>query len=934
MEVGEGGARELMTDLPTGTVTFLFTDLEDSSRLWERYPEAMSLALASHDEILRSVIEANNGSVVKPAGDGVHAAFWSATDALWAALEAQRALMREEWAEQIGPLQVRMALHTGATEEREGDYYGPPVNRAARLLSAAHGGQVLLSLATQELVRDTLPAGASLEDLGERRLKDLFRLERIYQLKTPDLPSQFPPLRTLEGRANNLPMQPTPLVGREREIEEIVEQLRSDQVRLLTLTGPGGTGKTRLALQAGADLLEEFEDGVFFVALAAITDPALVAPTVVRTLGLTERGAQPPEELLTGYLRDGQTLLLFDNFEQILDSAPLLDELLYTAPNLKILVTSRTPLSLYGEHEFPVPPLSLPDPSSLVTLESLARYEAIRLFVERAKAVRPNFALTQENAPAVAEICARLDGLPLAIELAGARVRMLPPQALLQRLSNRLKLLKGGPRNLPARQRTLRATIDWSYELLTEEEKQLLGRLSVFFGGCTLEAIEALCDVEGHFPMDTLEGVSSLLEKSLLRQEEGPEGEPRFVMLEVVQEYAREKLEESGAVQEIKRAHAEHYLALAEEADPELKGPDQLEWIRRLETEHDNMRVALRWAHQRGETELALRLGGALWWFWFVRGYYDEGRRWLEGALTANGRGSVESRAMALAGIGALALEQGDLDRAEEACQEGLELFVEEVSAGSEAKLYLLLSLGHVALDREDHSRATELFEESLALSREMGHGWGLARSVMALATVTHKQGDLKRATELYEESMDLFRDQGDKRGLARCLNNLGLEVYSLGDLGRAAKLTAESVSLMRELGAGADTALALCNLGWMALLQNDFHGTADFYEESLNLAWDTGMKPIVLPILEGYACMAGARGEARRAARLWGAAQVLHEAKGIPRDIDWLEEADERISDIRLRMDEQAWEGALAKGRAMTLEEAVAYALEKNEDR
>ena len=593
-------------------------------------------------------------------------------------------------------------------------------------------------------------------------------------------------------------------MGREREVQEIAERLRSEKVRLLTLTGPGGTGKTRLALQAGADLFEEFEDGVFFVALATITDAKLVPSTIAGPLGIKESAEQPLMETLKCYLHHKHLLLILDNFEQVLEGAPIVGELVAACPKLKVVATSRIPLRLYGEQEYPVPSLTLPDTRILPPLKVLTQYEAVRLFVERARAVKADFSVTNENAPAVAEICARLDGLPLAIELAAARVRLLSPQAMLTRLGNRLKLLKGGARDLPTRQQTLRGTIDWSYELLTEEEKTLFVRLSVFAGGHTLEAIEEICDSGGD--IDALEGVESLLEKSLLRREEGPNGESRFDMLETVHEYAREKLEESG------------------------------------EAEHNNMGGALGWALLRGETELALRLGGALWWFWFVRGHYSEGRRWLEGALAMDGRGSLESRARALAGVGALALEQDELDRAEEACEEGLELLVHEATERSEAKLYLLLSLGHVALSREDHSRATALFEESLAMSRDMEHGLGLAGSVMSLATVSYEQGDSQRATELFEESMDLFRERGDKLGLAWCLINLGLVVYSRGDLGRAAKLTEEGVALLRELGAGADTAIGLCNLGWMALLQDDLGRAADLYEESLALAWDTGL--------------------------------------------------------------------------------------------
>jgi predicted ATPase/class 3 adenylate cyclase/Tfp pilus assembly protein PilF len=921
-----------MRGLPTGTVTFLFTDIEDSTKLWERSPKPMQRALTRHEEILRSATEEHDGYVFKTVGDAFCCAFSTTGDALEAALKAQRALLAKVgWPEETGPLRVRMALHVGATEERDGDYFGPPVNRVARLLSAGHGGQVLLSLATQELVRDRLPEEVSLLDLGEHRLKDLFRPEKVFQLMAPGLPAEFPPLRTLEGHPNNLPLQPTPLVGRQREASEIAERLRGEQARLLTLTGPGGTGKTRLALQVAADLLQEFGDGVFFVSLAAVADRELVSSTIAGSLGLKASAGQSLEESLEAYLREKKLLLVLDNFEQVLEGAPLVGELLGGCHNLKVLATSRTPLMLYGEQEYPVPPLELPDPVRLPPLERLAQYEAVRLFVERARAMKPDFEVTNDNAPAVAEICVRLDGLPLAIELAAARTKLLPPRALLSRLSNRLKLLKGGARNLPVRQRTLRTTIDWSYDLLTEEEKRLFWRLSVFAGGFTLEAIEEVCDPEGR--LEALEVVGSLLEKSLLRQEEEADGASRFAMLETVKEYAREKLEESGETEKIKRAHIEYFLALAEEANPKLKGPDQLEWLQRLEAEHENMRAALEWTLQQGEKQLMLRLGGLLWWFWFVRGHYSEGRRWLEGALATGGQGSVESRAMALAGVGALAFEQDDLDRAEEASAAGLELLEGRASERAGIRPYLLLTLGHVALEKGDHGRAARLFEQSLSSSRKIGDGLGLAGSIMSLASESYEQGDLERATELYEEGIGLFREQGDKLGLAWCLINLGLVAYSQGDLRRAAKLTEEGVALLRDLGARADAAVGLCNLGWISLLQNDPGIAADHFEESLTLARDTQMQPIILTTLEGFACLAGARGEARRAARLWGAIRSL-ETKGIPRDTDFLVEADARMSAVRSDMGEQAWEEGLAEGRAMPIEEAVSSALEANGDR
>ena len=488
-------------------------------------------------------------------------------------------------------MRVRMALHTGAAEEQGGDYFGPPLNRVARLLSAAHGGQVLLSLPTQELVRDVLPLDSELRDLGEHRLKDLARPERGYQLVAPDLPADFPSLRTLESRPNNLPMQPTLLVGREREVEDVRGRLLAPEVRLLTLTGPGGTGKSRLALQSAADLIEEFEDGVFFVALATLTDHTLVTSSVAQVLGVRESGDQPLLEGIKDYLQDKRLLLVLDNFEQVLEAAPQAGEILSAAPRLKVLATSRIPLGIYGEREYAVPPLAIPDPKRLPTLEVLSQYEAVRLFIERAEATKAGFEITSENAPAVAEICARLDGLPLAIELAAARIKLLPPSSILARLTNRLKLLTGGARDLPERQRTLRGAIEWSHTLLDEGEKTLFARMAIFSGGRTLEAIEAVCDAQGDLPMDAFDSVSSLVDKSLLRQEEGPEGEPRFMMLETIQEYAREKLRESGEAEEIGHAHARHFLGLAEEA--ELTGPEQAWWLERLEAEHDNLRTTL-----------------------------------------------------------------------------------------------------------------------------------------------------------------------------------------------------------------------------------------------------------------------------------------------------------------------------------------------------
>src|SRR5215216_6214663 len=499
-----------MASPPTGTLTFLFTDIEGSTKLWEDNAPAMQAALARHDELIRRAIEERGGYVFKTVGDAFCAAFPTAPDALEAALETQRRLLSSDW-EQSEPFRVRMALHMGAAEERDGDYFGPPFNRVARLLSAAHGGQVLLSLPTHEMVRDQLPAGTSLAVLGEHRLKDLFRPERVFQLVSPDLPSEFPPLRTLEAYRNNLPLQPTPLVGREKEVSEVCHLLGGEATRLLTLTGPGGIGKTRLALQAAADLLDDFPDGTFFAQLATLSEAGLLLPAVAETLGVRESGEQLLDESLKDYLKERRLLLVLDNFEQVLGAAPTVTELLAAAPGLKVLATSRAPLGLYGEHEYAVPPLSVPDVRHLPDFKTLSQYEAVRLFIERAKAAKADFEVTDESAPAVAEICVRLDGLPLAIELAAARIKMLPPKAMLQRLSSRLKLLTGGARDLPVRQRTLRGAIEWSHTLLGDGEKTLFARMAVFSGGRTLEAVEAICDAEGDLPVDAFEGGSSLV---------------------------------------------------------------------------------------------------------------------------------------------------------------------------------------------------------------------------------------------------------------------------------------------------------------------------------------------------------------------------------------------------------------------------------------
>jgi predicted ATPase/class 3 adenylate cyclase len=884
-----------MADLPTGTVTFLFTDVEGSTKLWERYPEAMRASMARHDEVLLGVMESSGGFVFKTVGDAFCVAFPSAPHALEAALAAQRALL-SEGQEKTGPLRVRMALHTGSADERGRDYFGTPVNRVARLLSAGHGGQILLSSATKELVRDALPEGASLRDLGERRLKDLFRPERVFQLISPDLPTSFPLLKTLDARTNNLPAQPTPLVGRESELGEVRDLLRAEGVRLLTLTGPGGIGKTRLGLQVAAELLDEFEDGVFFMALAPIIDPALVASAIAEPLGVVEAGDQPLEEGLKDYLGGKELLLVLDNFEQVLGGAPLVGQLLSECPKLKVLATSRSVLKVYGEQEYPVPPLELPSPGRLPPIDRLSQYEAVRLFIERAKGAKPDFSVTDENAPAVAEICARLDGLPLAIELAAARIKLLTPSAMLERLGSRLKLLGGGARDLPERQRTLRGTIEWSHTLLEEGERVLFARLAVFAGGRTLEAIEAVCDAKGDLPMDALEGVSSLLDKSLLRQEEGPEDEPRFVMLETIHEYARERLEESGEAGEVRRLHAEYLLALAEATGPELSGKDQLACLERLEAEHDNFRAALTWSLKRAP-ETALRMAAALARFWEKRSYFSEGSSWLGAAVRLS-----ES--------------------------------VEAATTDSATRAKLLSEAGTFAFFRTDFDHAVVLHGEALELYRQVGDDSGVAFALMCLGAQHMEKGDHERAAPFLEEALALSRTIGDKRNTAGTLHNLGEVERQRGNYEQAKALGMESIALWREIKDDWNLSMVV---GWVGLLEvwsGDEPDLAEgFLKDALALERELGNWAYGAYCLESFAGLAGARGQGARAARLWGAAEALRTSIGAPRPLDARLLYKPSMAATRALLGEAEWEEAFAQGMAMSAEEAAEYALGEGDD-
>jgi predicted ATPase/class 3 adenylate cyclase len=610
----------------SGTLTFLFTDLEGSTRLWERFPQAMRRALERHDAILRTAVTAAGGRVVKTTGDGLMAAFASARAAVRACLAAQRGLAEEPWQE-TGPLRVRMGLHAGEAQPRGDDYFGPAVIRSARIMAVGHGGQVLLSAATAALVADQLPDEAALLDLGAHRLKDLGRPEHLFQLVHPALRRGFPPLATPDRRPNNLPTQTSTFVGRDTELREIRARIEDESVRLLTLTGPGGTGKTRLALRVAADEIDRFDHGVFFIDLSAVRDTQAVLAGIARTIGLTEAGDRPLLAELERQVRDQRILLLLDNFEQVMAAAPTAVELLSRCPRLELLVTSREALRVRAEHLYAVPPLSVPQPDGRRQAAELAGYEAVQLFVDRARAVRPDFRLTDENSAAVADICLRLDGLPLAIELATARVTLFAPVALRERLGSRLALLRGGPRDLPARQRTLRATIEWSYQLLEPGERRLFELLSVF-AGAGVEAVEAVAgelDWVTATDVDTLDGLASLLDKSLLGRTDPGDAEPRLLMLETIREYAAERLDERPEfAAAARRAHAAYFADFARRQWRHLTGRRRETALAAMEADVDNLRLAWRHWVAEGDREQLNKLTDSLWLLYDARGWHHD----------------------------------------------------------------------------------------------------------------------------------------------------------------------------------------------------------------------------------------------------------------------------------------------------------------------
>jgi predicted ATPase/class 3 adenylate cyclase len=873
-----------MRQLPTGTVTFLFSDIEGSTRLLRELGEGYAAVLKRHGEIVRGAISKEGGVERGTEGDSFFVAFATAPGALRAAVAIQQGLTEHPWPSGL-PVRVRIGIHTGEGVLSGSDYVGIDVHRAARIAAAAHGGQVVLSAATHELVAHVLPPETRLRDLGQHRLKDIVNAEHLYDVVVDGLPSDFPPLRTLDARPNNLPLQLTSFIGREEQLEETKQLLAT--TRLLTLTGPGGTGKTRLALQLAAEVLPEYPDGAFFVDLGPINDVALVPAVIAQALKVQEEPGVSILDTLKGHVREKELLLVLDNFEQVADAGPIVEELLTASAKLKAIITSRVVLSLRGEHEYEVPPMAVPNLQRLPDPESLQQSPAIRLFAERAAAVEPRFRLTRENAAAVAAIAVRLDGLPLAIELAASRAKLLAPQQILSRLQQSSSLLSSRSPTLPERQRTLRTAIAGSYELLTEDERRLFAEVSIFRGGWSLEAAESIVDADGA-RIDALDGLSSLRDKSLVRVAVTPaRGESRFSMLETIREFAHDRLAETGELEAVGQRHGEYFLSRAIDTESELTGTEQSKWLDYWDSELDNLRTALRWAVDSKRFELAQRAAGAIWRFWQQRGHLSEGRRWIDEVLAGPGAArATEARAKALTGGGGIAWWQ------------------------------------------IDHAAARRYYREALTIERELGNPERIAEALYNHAFVLGAAGEMDGATRNLEESVELFRTSGNQHGVARGLTMLVIGDAQAGNWDGAIRKLAEGVAIWRRLGDRLQLAFTLVWLGFAYGRARRWREARSAVLEALDLFREAGNATGIALAFRDLAFISNWGGHPQEALQLAAAAEALREqlGGGPPPGFGGMLEGDP-AADARRQLSEDVARLRWEEGLRMGLDDAVAFA-------
>ena len=913
-----------MPSLPTGTVTFLFTDIEGPTRLLQhlgdrRYAEV----LAEHQRLLRDAFVEGHGQEVDTQGDAFLVAFSRAREAVATAVAAQQAIMIHAWPDDA-TLRVRMGLHTGEPVSESGRYVGLDVHRAARICSAGHGGQILLSQAVGVLAAHDLPPGVSLRDLGNHRLRDLNEPEHVLQVVHPDLPSDFPPLKSLNSRLHNLPIQLTSFIGREQDIAEVKRLMAS--TRLLTLTGTGGTGKTRLAVQVAAEELEEFADGVWSIELAPITDPALVPQTAASTLGVREHPGQPILATLVDYLRPKHLLLILDNCEHLITTcAHFAATLLQQCPSLRILATSREALGIGGETTWRVPSLTLPDPKDPSALDRLMQYEGLRLFVARAVANNPKFQITPNNAPAIIQVCSHLDGIPLAIELAAARVRALAVEQVAARLDDRFRLLTGGSRAALPRHQTLRAAIDWSYDLLSLKEREFLRYLSVFAGGWTLEAAETVCAGEGIEGLDVLDLLTQLIFKSLVIMDEH-DGTVRYRLLETVRQYAQHRLVKTEGATAVQERHRDFFLALAEDADSHLWGAEEILWLGRLEAEHDNLRAALGWSLEREDAEAALRLAGALGWFWYRRGYWAEGWGRLRRALDIGKNAAPATRVRSVRMAGMLAYARGDLDQSTQLHGDALVLS-RQLGDASEIGRSLYF-LGLAMASKGDPQQADRVFEESLRRSREVADTWTAAAALRYRGALAARHEDYARARALLAESLALFRGIGYTRGMGGSLWHLSSVAYNQRNYAEAATFGEESLAISQGMRDEESTALALTALGSVAGKKGEHDKAVTLLRNALLIHKKMGNKRQVIHVLEGLGAADALQGHMQRAARLFGAAAVLHKTTGTGSSFVGPAEYDEDVAVVHAALGEAAFRDAWAAGEGMTIEQATEYAL------